>query len=73
MTMARRPRAVSSSKGDYPANTGITVNRLLRPEGHVEVEAVAVLGGPSTSSGREEIQVPGWEASYERRYIRIRE
>ena len=36
--------------GDYPANTGITVNRLLRPEGHVEVEAVAVLG-PSTSSG----------------------
>ena len=51
-------------KGSYPANTGITVNRLLRPEGHVEVEAVAVLDGPSTSSGREEIQVPGWEASY---------
>ena len=46
-------------KGEYPANTGITVNRLLRPEGHVEVEAVAVLGG-----NREEIQVPGWEASY---------
>ena len=45
--------------GMYPANTGITVNRLLRPEGHVEVEAVAVLGG-----NREEIQVPGWEASY---------
>ncbi len=45
--------------GSYPANTGITVNRLLRPEGHVEVEAVAVLGGT-----REEIQVPGWEASY---------
>lgn len=51
--------------GQYPASTGITVNRLLRPEGHVEVEAVAVLGGPSTSSGREEIQVPGWEASYD--------
>ena len=51
-------------KGDYPANTGITVNRLLRPEGHVEVEAVAVLDRPSTSSVREEIQVPGWEASY---------
>ena len=46
-------------KGEYPANTGITVNRLLRPEGHVEVEAVAVLGG-----NREEIQVPGWESSY---------
>ncbi len=46
-------------KGEYPANTAITVNRLLRPEGHVEVEAVAVLGG-----NREEIQVPGWEASY---------
>lgn len=46
-------------KGDYPANTGITVNRLLRPEGHVEVEAVAALGG-----NREEIQVPGWEVSY---------
>ena len=45
--------------GLYPANTGITVNRLLRPEGHVEVEAVAVLGGK-----REEIQVPGWEPSY---------
>ncbi len=46
-------------KGAYPATTGITVNRLLRPEGHVEVEAVAVLGG-----NREEIQVPGWEPSY---------
>ena len=45
--------------GAYPANTGITVNRLLRPEGHVEVEAVAVLGGT-----REEIQVPDWDASY---------
>ena len=45
--------------GVYSANTGITVNRLLRPEGHVEVEAVAVLGG-----NREEIHVPGWEASY---------
>ncbi len=47
-------------EGEYPATTGITVNRLLRPEGHVEVEAVAVLGG-----NREEIQVPGWEPSYE--------
>ncbi len=46
-------------KGDYPASTGITVNRLLRPEGHVEVEAVAVLGG-----NREEIRVPGWEVGY---------
>ena len=45
--------------GAYPASTGITVNRLLRPEGHVEVEAVAVLGGT-----REEIEVPDWDASY---------
>ncbi len=45
--------------GVFPASSGIPVNRLLRPEGHVEVEAVAVLGGT-----REEIQVPGWEASY---------
>ena len=46
-------------KGAYPATTGITVNRLLRPEGHVEVEAVVALGG-----NREEIQVPGWDPSY---------
>ena len=46
--------------GEFPATTGITVNRLLRPEGHVEVEAVAVLGG-----SREEVRVPGWEASYD--------
>ena len=46
-------------EGAYPASTGIPVNRLLRPEGHVEVEAVAVLGG-----SREEIRIPEWEASY---------
>ena len=46
-------------KGAFPANTGITVNRLLHSDGHMEVEAVAVLGG-----NREEIQVPGWEPSY---------
>ena len=54
----------AQARGDFfgatcPANTGITVNRLLRPEGHVEVEAVAVLSGD-----RQEILVPGWEASY---------
>ena len=41
--------------GVYPAATGITVNRLLRPEGHVEVETIAVKG-----PGREEIQVSQW-------------
>ena len=45
----------------YPTATGIVVNRLLRPEGHVEIETVAVLGG-----GREEIVVPGWEERYGR-------
>ena len=39
----------------YPAGTSVMVNRLLRPEGHVEVETVAVTGGE-----REEIQIPEW-------------
>jgi 2-iminobutanoate/2-iminopropanoate deaminase len=43
----------------FPASTSIPVNRLLRPEGHVEIEAVAVKGGT-----REEIRVPEWERSY---------
>ena len=48
--------------GRYPAATGILINRLLRPEGHVEVEAVAVKGGT-----REEIRIPEWD----RRYLRL--
>ena len=44
-------------QGQYPATTGIPVNRLLRPEGHVEVETVAVRGG-----AREEIVVEEWSA-----------
>ncbi len=45
--------------GFYPALTGIPVNRLIRPDGLVEIEAVAVKGGE-----REEIRVPEWEQSY---------
>lgn len=40
----------------FPATTSIPVNRLLRPDGHVEIEMVAVKGGT-----REEIRVPEWE------------
>ena len=29
-------------QGSYPAATGIPINRLLRPDGHVEVETIAV-------------------------------
>ena len=43
----------------FPASTSIPVNRLLRPDGHVEIEVVAVKGGT-----REEIRVPEWEQSY---------
>ena len=43
----------------FPASTGIPVNRLLRPDGHVEIEVVAVKGGI-----REEIRVPEWEENY---------
>jgi len=43
----------------FPASTNIPVNRLLRPQGHVETEVVAVKGGT-----REEIRVPEWEKSY---------
>ena len=46
-------------EGHYPASTSIPVNRLLRPDGHVEIEAVAVKGGT-----REEIRVPEWESNY---------
>ena len=40
-----------------PAATGVVVNRLLRPEGHVELEAVAVKGGE-----RQQIVLPEWKA-----------
>ena len=43
----------------FPASTSIPVNRLLRPDGHVEIEVVAVKGGT-----REEIRVPEWEENY---------
>ena len=43
----------------FPASTNIPVNRLLRPEGHVEIEVVAVKGGDS-----QEIRVPEWEQHY---------
>lgn len=45
----------------YPAATGIFMNRLLHPEAHVEVETVAVTG-----EGRQEIQIPEWNSRYER-------
>jgi enamine deaminase RidA (YjgF/YER057c/UK114 family) len=47
--------------GQYPTATGIVVNRLLRPEGHVEIETVAVTG-----EGRQDIRVPEWEGRYGR-------
>jgi enamine deaminase RidA (YjgF/YER057c/UK114 family) len=47
--------------GQYPAATGILVNRLLRPEGHVEVETIAVKGG-----SREEVRIPDWDRRYHR-------
>ncbi len=45
----------------YPAATGIPINRLLRPEGHVEIETVAVKSGQ-----REEIRIPDWDRRYQR-------
>lgn len=46
--------------GTYPTATGIQVNRLLRPTGHVEIELTAVIDTP-----REEIRIPSWEKRYE--------
>ena len=43
----------------FPATTSIPVNRLLGPDGHVEIEMVAVKGGV-----REDIQVPEWTENY---------
>ena len=45
--------------GRFPASRGIPVYRLRLPDGHVEIEAVAVKGGT-----REEIRVPEWEQDY---------
>ena len=45
--------------GQYPAASGVIANRLLRPEGHVEIEAVAVKSGI-----RQEIRVDEWDRSY---------
>jgi enamine deaminase RidA (YjgF/YER057c/UK114 family) len=47
--------------GQYPAATGILINRLLRPEAHVEVETVAVKGG-----SRQEITIPDWDRRFGR-------
>ena len=47
--------------GQYPAATGIPINRLLRPEGHVKVETIAVKGG-----NREEIRIAEWDRRYQR-------
>ncbi len=48
-------------EGRYPAATGILINRLLHPDGHVEVETVAVKGGE-----REEVRIPEWDRRYQR-------
>ncbi|MBI4234205.1 MAG: hypothetical protein HY686_07185 [Chloroflexi bacterium] len=48
-------------QGQYPAATGIIINRLLRPEGHVELELVAVTG-----EGRQEVRIPEWERRFRR-------
>ena len=45
--------------GRFPASTNIPVNRLLRPDGHVEIEVVAVKDGI-----REELRIPEWEQNY---------
>ena len=47
--------------GQYPAATGIPINRLLHPDGHVEVETVAVKRGE-----REEIRIAEWDRRYQR-------
>ena len=41
-------------KGSWPASTGIVVERLLRPDGLIEVDAVAVL------DSKKEAVNPGW-------------
>ena len=46
--------------GRFPASTNIPVNRLLRPDGHVEIEVVAVKEGI-----REELRIPEWEQNYD--------
>ncbi|MEK7848716.1 MAG: Rid family hydrolase, partial [Chloroflexota bacterium] len=46
---------------NYPASTGIIMNRLLAPEPVIEIEAVAALQGK-----RQEVKVPEWESRYSR-------
>lgn len=46
-------------QGQYPASTGIVINRLLRSTAHLELELVAV-----TDSQREEVRIPAWEEQY---------
>ena len=48
-------------QGQYPASTGIVINRLLRADAHVEIELVAVTDAP-----REEVRIPEWESRYGR-------
>ena len=36
-------------KGVYPVSTGIVVSALARPEWLVEIDAIAVLGGETTT------------------------
>jgi enamine deaminase RidA (YjgF/YER057c/UK114 family) len=43
-----------------PAVSEVVVNRLLRPEGHMELEAVAVKGDE-----RQQIVLPEWQAQYD--------
>lgn len=50
----------SVTEPNHSAVTSVVAHRLLQPEAHHEIEATAVVGGH-----REEIQVPGWEKSYE--------
>ena len=63
LALLQYPDAVQVRRGffgdRFPASTSIPVNRLLRPDGHVEIEVVAVKGGT-----REEIRVPEWEENY---------
>ena len=47
--------------GEYPASTGIVMNRLLHPEAYVDLDVVAVLG-----EGREEIKIPEWDKRFDK-------
>jgi len=51
--------------GSSPACDSVVVNRLLRPEGHLEVETVAVKGG-----SRQDVRLPQWRVREDDRYYR---